>query len=152
MHFSFFFKSHNIIPPSSSTFLSTPSSLPLSSLRPFVPPASSYLPLLHLSPSFTALSLPSSPLPLFRSILNAFQPLSLHPSVLCHHPLFFCPLIISRFLISPADSSSAGPFSHRLLIRRKQIRKATLYPANGVHAHTRAHTLTHLHLCSRTVW
>lgn len=34
-------------------------------------------------------------------------------------PSFLCPLIISRFLISPANCSSAGPFSHRLLIRGK---------------------------------
>lgn len=86
---------------------------------------------LHLLPSFTP-TFHILPFHCFCSILSVLHPLSLCPSM--PPPSFHCPLIISPFLISLADSSGAGPFSHRLLIRRKKIRKATLYPANGEHA------------------
>lgn len=80
---------------------------------------------LHSSPPY-----PSSTLQ--QPILFTFHPFLFIAS--CHLPSFFCPLIISSFfLISLADSSNAAPFSHRLLIRGKQIRKDTLYPANGGH-------------------
>lgn len=93
----------------------------------------------HSSPPY-----PSSTLQ--QPILCTFHPFLFIAS--CHLPSF-CPLIISRFFfISLADSSNAAPFSHRLLIRGKQIRKDTLYPANDGHtcnAHSHSALYPHAH-------